>query len=453
MFQPHRRLLETLNPIRLTGRLKAVTGLTLAVEGLPAAVGSLCSVCTRGGRTVAAQVIGVRDDRTLLMPLHEVHGVAVGDKVHSQPGMQHIPVGPALLGRIINGLGRPIDQHGRIHPADFYPAYSDAPPPLRRCPIDRPLATGVRAIDSLLTIGAGQRIGIFSGAGVGKSVLLGMVSRFTAADVAVVALVGERGREVGDFINKDLGPEALRKTVMVVSTSDESPVMRVRACFVATAVAEYFRDQGAHVLLLMDSLTRLAMAQRQIGLAGGEPPASKGYTPSVFSLLPRLLERAGKTERGSMTGFYTVLVEGDDQNEPVSDAVRGILDGHIWLSRSLAGKAHYPAIDVLNSISRLMVDVVDEEQLRAAQLVRSVLGAWSEVEDLVNIGAYAAGSNPQFDLAVKMKPAVDEFLQQGMNERLNYDHSRAALLQLAERIRAATPRPQGQKGRPLATAR
>ncbi len=434
MFEHHRELIARLNPIRIEGKLTSMSGINMLVKDLPAELSSMCAVRTRSGQTIEAQVVGFRDGATILMPLQDAGGAAEGDRVWSEPTMHRVPVGESLLGRVVNGLGRPIDQGPRIHAEQYYPVYNEAPAPFSRQRIDEPLSTGVRVIDGLLTVGTGQRLGIFSSTGVGKSVLLGMISRFTSADVTVVALVGERGREVKDFIHKDLGPEGMARTVMVVSTSDESPVMRVRASFVATAIAEYFRDQGKHVLLLVDSLTRMAMAQRQIGLAAGEPPASKGYTPSVFSLLPQLLERAGRSERGSITGFYSVLVEGDDINEPISDAVRGILDGHVWLSRSLAGKGHYPAIDTLNSISRLMVDVVDEAQREAAQRVRRVLGTWFEIEDLVNIGAYAAGSNPQFDLAIQSKPKIDQFMQQAMDEQISFEQTHRALLQLSRSI-------------------
>jgi flagellum-specific ATP synthase len=311
-----------------------------------------------------------------------------------------------------------------------------APAALSRHRIDSPISTGIRSIDALHTVGKGQRLGIFAGTGVGKSVLMVMIARNTAADVSVVALVGERGREVGDFIRKDLGEEGLSRCVLVVSTSDESPVLRVRAGFVATAVAEYFRDIGKDVLLLMDSTTRIAMAQRQIGLSAGEPPTTRGYPPSVFALLPKLLERSGHTRQGSITGLYTVLVEGDDINEPISDALRGTLDGHVWLSRDLANRGHYPAVGVLDSISRVMVDVVDEEHMQAAAMVRRVLAVWADIEDLVNVGAYAPGSNVEFDVAVRMKPAVDEFLQQTIRDRAALKASRDGLVQLAAEIRA-----------------
>ncbi len=436
MFEHHRHIIRQTNPIQVTGRLTALTGLTVLAQGLPIEVGSLCRIQPRKGRRIPAQVVGFRDDSVVLMPMLDAQGVAVGDPVSSEPSLHLIGVGPEMLGRTLDGLGRTLDGQGPIRSEQFYPVYHEAPKAMSRLPIEQVLATGIRSMDAMLTIGTGQRIGIFAGTGVGKSILLGMISRYTSADVIVMALVGERGREVKDFIIKDLGPEGMKRSVLVVSTSDESPVMRVRACFVATAIAEYFRDQGRTVLLLMDSLTRLAMAQRQIGLAAGEPPATKGYTPSVFALMPILLERAGKTDRGSITGFYSVLVEGDDINEPISDAVRGILDGHVWLSRALAGKGHYPAVDVLNSISRLMVDVVDDEHYRAAQKIRKVLGIWSDIEDLVNIGAYAMGSNRDYDVAIQTKPRIDEFLRQAIAEHVEFSHVRKNLVQLARDITA-----------------
>lgn len=440
MFERHRELIDTLEPLRIRGRLTAVTGLSMLAEGLCVPVGSMCRVHTRGHGSLPAQVVGFRESMAVMMPLSDVRGAAAGDGVDAVANRQHIGVGPGLIGRVLDGLGRPIDGRPAPHARGFYELHRASPPPLSRPLIRQPLGTGVRAMDAVLTVGTGQRLGIFAGTGVGKSVLLGMVARDTAADVIVVALVGERGREVRDFLDRDLGAEGLARSVVVVSTSDESPVLRVRSCFMATSIAEYFRDQGARVLLLLDSLTRLAMAQREIGLAAGEPPATRGYTPSVFALLPRLLERAGSTERGSITGFYAVLVEGDDLSEPVSDAVRGILDGHVWLSRSLAGRGHFPAIDVLSSLSRLMVDVADAEHQAAARRVRGVLGTWQEIEDLVNIGAYTAGSNPRFDLAVETKPRIDRFLQQGRDEAVSLDEARAQLLQLAGEIEQAEKR-------------
>lgn len=420
---------------RLVGRVAGMSGLTVAASDFPAPVGAMCRVRGRTGRGFPAQVVGFRDDKTLLMPLSETSGVARGDQVFCESSRQSIGVGEGLLGRVIGGLGEPLDGKGPYHVEQYYPLVREAPPAMARRRIDKWLATGIRAIDALVTAGEGQRLGIFAGTGVGKSILMGMVSRYTSADVVVVALVGERGREVRDFLARDLGAEGLKRSVLVVSTSDESPVLRVRACFLATAVAEFFRDQGKNVLLLMDSLTRLAMAQRQIGLAAGEPPATKGYPPSVFAMLPQLLERSGRTEAGSITGFYTVLVEGDDINEPISDATRGILDGHVWLARELANRGHYPAVSVLESISRVMVDVVDEAHLDAAKLVKQVCATWQEIEDLVNIGAYAPGTNPTFDLAVYGKPLIDEFLQQGIDEPTNMERARSGLVALADSLK------------------
>lgn len=420
--------------LEVRGRVADLTGLTVAVNDFPAAIGSLCRIERRRGEGIPAQVIGIRERQAILMPLAEPLGVARGDGVVCLAAAARVNVSEGLLGRVVNGLGEVIDGGPRPEAEDWYPLYRPAPDALGRPRISEPLGTGIRAIDALLTAGRGQRLGLFAGTGVGKSVLLGMIARYTAADVTVMALIGERGREVNDFLEKDLGPEGRKKTVLVISTSDESPVLRVRAGFVATAIAEFFRDRGKDVLLLMDSVTRLAMAQRQIGLASGEPPATKGYTPSVFALLPQLLERSGRTTRGSITGFYTVLVEADDINEPISDAVRGILDGHVWLSRPLANRGHYPAIGVLESISRVMVDVVTEEHQAAARRVQRVLAVWQEIEDLVNIGAYAAGTNPQFDLAVQAKPLIDAFLQQRIGERVTFDEARRQLLSLAQQL-------------------
>jgi flagellum-specific ATP synthase len=436
LFDRAHELVTRAQPVQVAGRVAEVTGLTVSATGLPLPVGALCRIERRSAEAIAAQVVALAGPRTVLMTLEDPLGVAVGDRVRSAPGLEYVPVGRQLLGRVLNGMGKPIDEGEAPIIETHVPIYRTAPAALERRPIEQPLATGIRVMDALHTVGTGQRLGIFAGTGVGKSVLLGMIARYTEADVTVVALIGERGREVGDFLRKDLGEEGRRKSVMVVSTSHESPVARVRAGFVATAVAEYFRDQGKHVLLLMDSTTRLAMAQRQIGLAAGEPPTTKGYPPSVFGLLPQLLERSGRTEQGSITGLYTVLVEGDDINEPISDATRGILDGHVWLSRDLANRGHYPAVSVLDSISRVMPDVVDDKQREAARTVRRVLAVWADIEDLVNIGAYAAGSNVEFDVAVRMKPRIDAFLQQGMREGVTLEASRGALVSLAEEIEA-----------------
>jgi flagellum-specific ATP synthase len=417
---------------RICGRVCSVHGLTVSAAGLPVPIGARCVIRTRRDREVTAEVVGLRDGQAVLTVFGEATGIAPDDEVWCVSGPPRVPVGYDLLGRVIDAQGRPLD--GRPPPRlnVRYPLYSAAPAALSRRPIDQPLGLGIRALDALLTAGRGQRLGIFAGTGVGKSVLLGMICRHTAADVSVAVLVGERGREVGDFITRQLGPEGLARSVVVVCTSDEAPALRVRACLHATAIAEYFRDQGLDVLLLMDSLTRMAMAQRQIGLAAGEPPTAKGYPPSVYALLPRLLERAGRTASGSVTGIYTVLVEGDDIDEPLADAVRGILDGHVWLARRLANRGHYPAIDVLNSISRVAPDVTSPAQQQATQAVRRVLATWNEIEDLVSIGAYLPGANADYDLAVQTRDAVNAFLVQDQYAKCTLEEAASELLRLGE---------------------
>lgn len=417
LFAAQDELVRSADFRRVTGRVVEVTGLTLRVEGLAATVGALCQIDRSHGQPIDAQIIGLGGGRALVMPLQEPLGVAAGDRVTTTANRQTVPVGRQMLGVVLDGLGRPIGGRRDFAIETHYPVFAAPPPALARPAISEVLPTGIRSIDALHTVGGGQRLGIFAGTGVGKSVLLGMMARYTAADVIVVALIGERGREVGDFLRKDLGPEGFARCVLVISTADESPVMRVRAGFTATAVAEYFRDLGKNVLLLMDSTTRIAMAQRQIGLAAGEPPTTKGYPPSVFSLLPRLLERSGRTALGSITGLYTVLVEGDDLTDPISDAIRGILDGHVVLARDLADRGHYPSVAVLGSISRLMPDLVAGEHREAAQAVRQVLATYSDIADLISVGAYVPGVTPENDVAVAMKPRVDEFLRQAMDER------------------------------------
>lgn len=436
LFIQHERLIARTQTRRVSGRVRGVTGLAVEAEGLPVPLGTMCRVARSVGESVCAQAVAVADDYATLMTLGEPAGIRAGDVVTSVPGMECVPVGRGMLGCVLDGMGRPIGDRRRFPVEALYPVFADPPPPLSRRAITQPLATGIRSIDALVTVGSGQRVGVFAGTGLGKSVLLGMMARHTAADVIVVALIGERGREVGDFIRRDLGEAGMARTVMVVSTSDESPVLRVRAAFVATAVAEYFRDQGQDVLFIMDSTTRMAMAQRQIGLSAGEPPTTKGYPPSAFALLPKLLERGGRTSAGSITGMYAVLVEGDDVHEPVADAIRGILDGHVWLSRELANRGHYPAISVLESISRVMPDVVSSAHMRAASTVRRTLAAWRDIEDLVNIGAFASGTNPDADTAVIARPGIDAFLQQGMEERAAYDETCRGLLGLAGTIDA-----------------
>ena len=421
--------LESLQPIQAQGNVTQVVGLVVESCGPACRLGAVCDIVTReGGRRLAAEALGFRDQRVLLMPLEEIRGIAPGCRVIARQQKATVRVGRALLGRVIDGLGDPIDEQGPLAATEEYPLYSPAINPMQRRRIHEPLDLGVRAINGLLTVGCGQRIGVFAGSGVGKSVLLGMIARNTAADVNVIALIGERGREVNDFIEKDLGPKGLARSVVVVATSDRLPLIRTRGAFVATAIAEYFRDQGCRVNLMMDSVTRFAMAQREIGLALGEPPTTKGYTPSVFNLLPKLLERAGTgAGRGSITGLYTVLVEGDDTNEPIADAARSILDGHINLTRELAVQNHYPAIDVLASISRVMDDVVEPGQKQNAGRLKETLATYRKAEDLINIGAYVAGSSPRIDYAIKMIDRINGYLRQGVAERVSFAESGAHL--------------------------
>ncbi len=411
------------NPFRWTGRVTQIVGLLVESQGPSTAVGDFCEIHTAVGRRIRTQVIGFRDGRVLSMPLEETGGLQAGDVIVARRQDAAVPVGPALMGRVLDGFGQPIDGRGPVAAETAYDLYRQPPGPLERENIREPLVTGIRAIDSLLPCGKGQRIGIFGGSGVGKSTLLGSMARHSFADVNVIGLIGERNREVREFIEQDLGSEGLARSVVVVATSDRPAPLRLRATFVALAVAEYFRDQGADVLLVMDSVTRLAMAQREIGLAAGEPPSQKGYTPSVFNLLPRIFERAGRFRRGSITGFFTVLVEGDDFNEPISDAVRAILDGHIVLSRELGAAGHYPAIDILQSVSRLAPKVSTPAQLEAAQRVREALATYQRSEDLINLGAYAAGTNPELDAAIALRPKLLEFLRQKPDETSPFDET------------------------------
>jgi flagellum-specific ATP synthase len=428
-LEKYRTCLEALNPIEVQGKVTQVVGLVVEAAGPACRLGAVCDIFTReNGRRLAAEVLGFRDQRVLLMPLEEIRGISPGCRVVARQQRAAVEVGPALLGRVIDGLGAPIDGKGPLATVEKYPLYAAALNPLRRRRIQEPLDLGIRAINGLLTVGCGQRMGIFAGSGVGKSVLLGMLARNTAADVNVIALIGERGREVNDFLEKDLGPQGLQRSVVVVASSDRLPLIRTRGAFLATAIAEYFRDQGCRVNLMMDSVTRFAMAQREIGLALGEPPTTKGYTPSTFTLLPKLLERAGTNNgRGSITGLYTVLVEGDDTNEPIADAARSILDGHIVLSRELAMQNHYPAIDVLGSISRVMEDVVDASQRQNAGRFKETLAVYRKAEDLINIGAYTAGSNPKIDHAIRMIERINAYLRQDIGETVSLAESVAQL--------------------------
>ncbi|EFQ23275.1 flagellar protein export ATPase FliI [Aminomonas paucivorans] len=418
--------------VRLNGRVVQVVGLVIESQGPDIQVGDLCEVRFRNRPTVLrAEVVGFRSDRVLLMPLGELSDIGPGCDVVAMGPTLGVHVGDSLLGRIVDGLGVPLDGKGPLVAKDFYPLFATPPHPLKRQMIDKPLSVGVKVLDGLLTLGQGQRVGIFAGSGVGKSVLLGMMARNTEAAVNVIALVGERGREVKEFVERDLGEAGLARSVVVVATSDQPPLVRLKAALTATAIAEYFRDQGGNVLLMMDSVTRVAMAQRDVGLAIGEPPATRGYTPSVFAFLPRLLERSGAGERGSITAIYTVLVEGDDMNEPVADTVRGILDGHFVLSRTLAAKNHYPSVEVGRSVSRVMPSIVSPEHLEAAGRIRELLAVYEEAQDLVNIGAYKAGSNPRVDWALENLDPVRRFLRQGMMERFSFEETQQLLLPLA----------------------
>jgi len=429
--------LDAILPTAMTGSIVRTEGLAAAVAGLPAPVGAVVEIERLSAGVVEAEVIGFRGHDTIVYPLGEVIGVRRGDRVRLKSTRRMLRVGTELLGRVIDARGRAIDHRPPPLLANRI-ALSGSPPPATDRPrIDAPLSTGVRTIDGALTCGLGQRIGIFSGSGVGKSVTLGMMARYTSADVSVIALIGERGREVNDFIHRDLGHGGLARSVVVVATSDQPALVRVQAAMTATAVAEYFRDQGKNVLLIMDSLTRFAIAQREIGLAAGEPPTTRGYPPSVFALLPRLVERAGRSPRGSITAFYSVLVEGDDTSEPVSDTVRGLLDGHIILSRRLASQAHWPAIDVLESISRLFPEITPPEQQAAAQTIRELLAAYRDHEDLISIGAYRQGANPTVDAAIAMRDEINRYLRQAIDDPSSVETARGELLKLAQRCQAA----------------
>ncbi len=409
-------LLNRLEPVRMEGEIVELVGLIVESRGPAAAIGDFCEIRTRSGRSIRTQVIGFRDGRVLSMPLEETDGLSLGDAIVARGGESEVEVSPRLLGRVLDGFGMPLDSGPAIRGVDVRPLYSLPRSPMDRAHIEQRLNTGIRVIDGLLPCGKGQRIGIFGGSGVGKSTLLGSMARSGSAGVNVIALIGERNREVRAFLEHDLGPEGMKRSVVVVATSDRPAPLRVRACFVALAIAEYFRDQGEDVLLVMDSITRLAMAQREIGLAAGEPPSQKGYTPSVFSLLPKVCERAGNFDKGSITAFFTVLVEGDDFNEPICDAVRAILDGHITLARELGAAGHYPAIQVLDSVSRLQSKLATAEESAHARRIREALAVYRQSEDLINLGAYVAGSNPKLDAAIRARGEILRFLRQSPSE-------------------------------------
>jgi FliI/YscN family ATPase len=441
-------------PYRVVGQVRAIGGLTIEASDLALPVGSLCRIQSFGGRHTIAEVIGFQQDRTLLMSLGATSGITRGDSVENLPGGGTINCTDRMLGRVLDGFGNPIDGKRPLPMGRMRRIDTRGVAPMRRTNINTPIATSVRAVDALLTCGHGQRVGIFSGPGVGKSTLLSQISKHTSADVSVVALIGERGREVQEFLARSLGEDGLKRCVVVVSTSDDAPLLRVRAAKAACTIAEHFRDEGKNVLLLMDSLTRLCQAQRQIGLAAKEPPATKGFPPSVFALLPEILERAGKSAVGSITGFYTVLVEGDDFNEPIPDAVKGISDGHLWLSRSLANRGHFPAIDVLQSISRVTSDVCQPEQIRRARRLLSLTAVYQDIEDLVNIGAYVPGVNPEFDLAVQCRPKIVQFLRQEAQSPVALEQSQKQLGDLTIWIDSMekTIKTQGGKGNKQAAA-
>jgi flagellum-specific ATP synthase len=404
--------------IKCAGRISRVQGLLIESRGPQAIVGELCRIEASGGkRVIAAEVVGLRDETAQLMAYEETTGIEAGDRVVATGDLLEVPVSRELLGRVLDCRGRPVDGKGGIAARVKYPALASSPDPLSRRPIRDRISTGVRAIDGLITAGRGQRLGIFAGSGVGKSTLLGMIARNTNADVNVIALIGERGREVNEFIENDLGPEGLARSVVIAVPGDAPPLARLRGAYVATAVAEYFRDQGGDVMFLFDSVTRFARAQREIGLASGEPAATRGYPPSVFDRMPKLLERCGTSEKGTITGFYTILVDGDDLDEPVSDTVRGILDGHIVLSRGLAERNHYPAIDILGSISRLMPKVTGPVTRKAAGYIRRLMADYAGAEDLINVGAYTPGSNPAIDDAIARRGAIEDFLVQDVEDR------------------------------------
>jgi flagellum-specific ATP synthase len=431
-FTTYYRVLEDLQPVAVQGKVTRVVGLVIEGLGPGASIGSLCMIYPQeDGLPIKSEVVGFRDERILLMPLGELHGIRPGSIIVTDKERSTTKVGNSLLGRVINGLGEPLDEKGPINGDLEYPIFAEPIPPLKRAPIRDPINLGIRAIDALLTCGKGQRVGIFSGSGVGKSLLLGMIARHSAADVNIIALIGERGREVGEFINESLGEEGLKRSVVIAATSDQPPLVRLRGAYIAMAIAEYYRNMGKDVVLMMDSITRFAMAQREVGLAVGEPPTTKGYTPSVFTLIPKLVERAGSLVRGgSITGLYTVLVESDDLNDPVADALRSVLDGHIVLSRDLARQNHYPAIDCLNSVSRAMRHIVSKEHWEKSKELLEILAQYKKAEDLIMIGAYVSGSNPKVDHAIEMNDKIQSFLRQPIDKKVTLQDSYKALVNI-----------------------
>ncbi len=426
-------LINETKTITKVGRIIEIIGLTIVADGPVSSIGDLCYIIQDGNKDViSCEVVGFRKDCILLMPLGSIDGLKAGAKVINTGSVMKVKVSPTLLGRVLDGLGNPIDGKGEIIADDYYPTNAKIINPMDRKPIDEVLSLGLRAIDGLNTIGKGQRIGIFAGSGVGKSTTLAMIAKNTSADINVIALIGERGREVREFIENTMGYEGMKRSIVVCATSEQPALVKIKASFVACAIAEYFRDKGKNVLFMLDSVTRIALAQREVGLAVGEPPATRGYTPSVFALLPKFLERAGANKFGTITGLYTVLVEGDDMNEPIADTARSILDGHIVLSRALAHKNHYPAIDVLASISRVMNNIVDNEQKAAAGKIRNLMANYAKNEDLINIGAYVKGTDPNTDMAISMHDKIEEYLIQKADDKSDYDLSRQKLIELAQ---------------------
>lgn len=427
-------IVQQTETIQTYGKVVEIIGLIIEADGPKSSVGDLCFIYKDDAKTkkIMAEVVGYRSDRILLMPLSSMEGIMAGAPVVNTGSNMKIKVSESMLGRVLDGLGEPIDGQGEIIPEKLYSTNAEFINPLMRKPIDEPLSLGIRAIDGFITVGKGQRMGIFAGSGVGKSTTLAMMAKNTTADVNVIALIGERGREVREFIENTMGEEGMKRSVVICATSEQPSLVKIKAAFVACAIAEFFRDKGKDVLFMLDSVTRIALAQREVGLAVGEPPATRGYTPSVFALMPKILERAGINEKGTITGLYTVLVEGDDFNEPISDTARSILDGHIVLSRDLAHKNHYPAIDVLESVSRVMSNIATKEHKTSAGLVRNLLATYKKNEDLINIGAYAKGSDPLCDKAISLKEKIDNYLIQDVNEGTSYEVAVSELLKIAQ---------------------
>ena len=432
-LKKYSNFIEKTNFVKKTGKVNRIIGLILEGDGPAVSVGSICMIHPNNRPSIQAQVVGFREKNILLMPLGDIIGIEPGSEIESMEEYPTYRVGNGLIGRVIDGNGLPIDGKGPIHATEEYPLMGNPTNPLERQRLNQPLDVGIRAINGLLSFSKGQRVGILAGTGVGKSVLMGMIARNTNADINVIALIGERGREVREFIEENLGEEGLKRSIVIAAASDEPPLVRLRGAFIATTIAEYFRDQGQDVMLMMDSVTRFALAQREIGLSVGEPPTTRGFTPSVFSMLPKLLERAGTSSgKGSITGLYTVLVEGDDISEPISDAVRAILDGHIVLSRELASHNHYPAIDILNSVSRLMIDVATKEHQEFSMRFKDFMATYKTAEDLINIGAYTKGSNPKIDMAIQKYDLMVQYLRQGINENFDWRHSLDELKRIME---------------------